>query len=73
LLGWVDKSADFSGGLATQQVTFINPEIVGIRPGASLNEALSKMLDQGIKTVPVVDADSKLLGEISLEDIAILG
>lgn len=72
LVGWVDNTADMSGGSVTAQMTAIDPEIIAIRPAATLNEALSKMLDQGIKTVPVVDAHFKLLGEISLEDIAIL-
>jgi osmoprotectant transport system ATP-binding protein len=42
---------------------------IGVRKDSSLREALSRMLGEGIKVVPVVDGEDRVVGEISLADI----
>jgi CBS domain-containing protein len=42
---------------------------IAVRQDASLKEVLSRMLAEGIKVVPVVDRDDRVVGEISLADI----
>ena len=36
---------------------------------ATLREALSRMLGQGTKSIPVVDENSRLIGEVTLSDV----
>ncbi|HET6450532.1 MAG TPA: CBS domain-containing protein, partial [Spirochaetia bacterium] len=42
---------------------------MAVVPEASLKEALSRMLGTSARTIPVVDAQFRLLGEISLPDV----
>ena len=42
---------------------------MAVLPDASLKEALSRMLGTSARTLPVVDADFKLIGELSLSDV----
>jgi osmoprotectant transport system ATP-binding protein len=42
---------------------------IAVRQEASLKEVLARMLAEGIKVVPVVDRDDRVVGEISLADI----
>ncbi len=69
LFGWVDlKEVD---GLANPKlaVTHASGSDIAVRSSASLREALSRMLGQGIKVVPVLDEEGRLIGEVSLADI----
>lgn len=68
-IGWVDRSdlseaASISDALVTQDLSEIC-----VTGGATLREALSRMLGQGFKSIPVVDAGMRLIGEITLGDI----
>lgn len=67
LLGW----ADTSGGrdTASWQVEETQAGRVSVLENASLREALSHMLGQGVRNVPVVTAEGKLVGEVTLKDI----
>ena len=40
-----------------------------VMTNSTLKEALSRMIQQGIRSAPVVDAKGILLGEIRLSDI----
>jgi CBS domain-containing protein len=42
---------------------------MAVQPESSLKEALSRMLGTSARTLPVVDAGFRLLGEISLSDV----
>jgi osmoprotectant transport system ATP-binding protein len=59
--GWVDGAGqrhhDGADGTETMTVT------------ATLREALSRMLGQGMRRTPVVDNEGRLLGEVNLTDI----
>jgi len=46
-----------------------NCSAITVRDSATLREVLSRMLGQGVKTVPVIDDDSRLVGEISILEI----
>ena len=69
LHGWVDVEASLAGSDPMDGFAEIQPDEVAVGPEDSLKSVLSRMLGQGIKNVPVVDDDSKLIGEISLGDI----
>jgi len=69
LFGWIDlREVD---GLANPKlaVTRATGADIAVRSSASLREALSRMLGQGIKVVPVLDDAGRLVGEVSLADI----
>ncbi len=68
LLGWIDI-ATYSGPWTDKMMTTIKPAEISVFKDSSLKETLSRMLGQGIETVPVVDKDFKIIGEISLSDI----
>ena len=40
-----------------------------MRETASLRDALSHMLGQGLRTIPVIDDAGRLKGQVSLRDI----
>lgn len=68
-LGWVDlRHADRSTALE-QAMTPINLIDTAVYTDSTLKAALSRMLGQGIRTVPVVDGENRLVGEISLPAI----
>ena len=50
-------------------VSTANIREMAVLPDASLKEALSRMLGTSARTLPVVDADFRLLGELSLSDV----
>jgi osmoprotectant transport system ATP-binding protein len=67
--GWIDLK-DLNGGVdARRAVTRANAADIAVGTSASLREALSRMLGQEIKVVPVLDGEGRPVGEISLADI----
>jgi len=42
---------------------------IAITKSATLREALSRMLGQGLKSIPVIDERSHLIGEVTLSDV----
>jgi osmoprotectant transport system ATP-binding protein len=69
LKGWVDRKKASEGMLAEDVMTSVRPVDIGVSRFSSLKEALSRMLGQGVKVVPVLDKEWHLVGEIGLRDI----
>jgi osmoprotectant transport system ATP-binding protein len=69
LLGWMDK-ASLSEVTSVSEV-MVSGEIdeVAVMNSATLREALSRMLGQGFKSIPVVDERGRLIGEVTLSDV----
>jgi len=68
LLGWADTEQRTAAS-REMQASYAEVERIAIRETSSLREALSRMLGQGIRTIPVVGDDRQLLGEITLRDV----
>ena len=69
LRGWVDtRNAAQASSIADIMVSG-NPAEIAINVNATLREALSRMLGQGFRTMPVVNENGLFLGEIELADI----
>ncbi|MCJ7501240.1 ABC transporter ATP-binding protein [bacterium] len=70
VLGWLDenslKSGEQTAGLAMTSLDFRMSAVV---TDSTLKEALSRMVQQGIRSAPVVDMKGVLLGEIRMGDI----
>ena len=47
----------------------LDQDAIAITSGATLKEALSRMLSQGLNNIPVVDNQGHLIGEVTLGDI----
>lgn len=69
LCGWIDLRRLEDPALFDSAITQIDPAETAVKASFSLREALSRMLGQGIRTAPVVDDETRLVGEISLNDI----
>jgi CBS-domain-containing membrane protein len=46
-----------------------NPDEIAVMKSATLREALSHMLGQGLKSIPVIDEKGSLIGEVKMGDI----
>lgn len=69
LIGWID-GRKIEDQLEIEDVLIrINLQELPIREDASIKDALSRMLEEGIKTVPVINELGQLIGEINLADI----
>jgi osmoprotectant transport system ATP-binding protein len=70
VLGWLDenslKTGEPTAGLAMTSLDFRMSAVV---TDSTLKEALSRMVQQGIRSAPVVDQKGVLLGEIRMGDI----
>jgi osmoprotectant transport system ATP-binding protein len=70
VLGWLDenslKSGEPTAGLGMTSLDF---RMSAVDTDSTLKEALSRMVQQGIRSAPVVDMKGVLLGEIRMEDI----
>ena len=69
LIGWVDKKGLSAATSVRETIVLVNRDDIAITTGATLREALSHMLGQGLKSVPVVDAGGHLIGEVTLGDV----
>ena len=69
LLGWVDRDLLAIAGSVREVMDEGEPEEIALSEAATLREALSRMLGQGIKYIPVVDSEERLIGELSLRDV----
>lgn len=70
IIGWLDNSHIPAGGSTAEKVmTRIDFRSSAVMTNSTLKEALSRMIQQGIRSAPVVDAKGILLGEIRLSDI----
>lgn len=70
VVGWLDdtslKSGEPTAGLA---MTCLDFRVAAVASDATLKEALSRMLQQGIRSAPVVDRKGVFMGEVRLGDI----
>lgn len=69
LVGWIDQENLSEASSVAEAVVPGAPDEIAVTDQATLREALSRMLGQGIKTIPVVDEDGRLLGEMTLADV----
>ena len=69
LEGWLDRRVLERGTPAAQAATRVDWRDAAVLCDASLKEALSRMLALGYRSVPVVDGNGKLLGDVSLSDV----
>jgi osmoprotectant transport system ATP-binding protein len=69
LLGWVDTREGGENATLEEVMTDVHPSQFGVREDATLKEALSRMLGEGVKAIPVLDYESRVVGEIGLKDI----
>jgi osmoprotectant transport system ATP-binding protein len=69
LLGWVDTRSLDGRHPVESVMTRIDPETDALSRGATLREALSRILSRNVRTIAVVDADGRLVGEIGLSRI----
>ncbi len=68
LVGWTETR----GGNESPSISEIDPdelERITLPAYASAREALSRMLGQGVRSIPVIDESLKLIGEVTLRDI----
>ncbi|MBI2858475.1 MAG: ABC transporter ATP-binding protein [Chloroflexi bacterium] len=70
LVGWIDRDNLSSASSIREAMVAADAGDISVNPAASLREALSRMLGQGFRNLPVVDEDGRLLGELTLDDIA---
>lgn len=70
VLGWL-SAKDLTKGESTagQAMTSLDFKTSAVAVDSTLKEALSRMVQQGIRSAPVVDSKGILLGEIRMEDI----
>lgn len=69
LVGWIDRTTLTEGMSIKDAVVAVRAEEIAVTTNATLREALSRMLGQGFRSVPVVDEQSRLLGEVTLRDV----
>ena len=69
LVGWLSRDI-LSGFSSVREASArANIDEIAVKPGRTLREALSRMLGQGFKNIPVVDDKMRLIGELTLGDI----
>jgi len=69
LLGWVDRASLLEVGSVGDVMVRGDTEEIAVMNNATLREALSRMLGQGFKSLPVVDEGKHLIGEVTLSDV----
>jgi osmoprotectant transport system ATP-binding protein len=69
LIGSLDMTLAARCGEPADCVSTASIREMAVRTDASLKEALSRMLGTSARTLPVVDAEFRLLGELSLSDV----
>ncbi len=69
LIGWLDLFDIRTAESVRDAVDRVNVDEIAVSEHATLREALSRILGQGLKAVPVVDENGALVGEVDLGDI----
>lgn len=69
LVGWLETAALEGDDTPFDKMTRLEHITAAVMEDSTLKEALSKMIQQGIRSAPVVDGRGILTGEIRLEDI----
>lgn len=67
LLGWLDRDAQ--GSSLEEAMAAFPADEIAVRSGMSVRRALAKMVQQGFRTLPVVDSAGRLVGELTLAAI----
>jgi osmoprotectant transport system ATP-binding protein len=68
-IGWIDRASLTETAAARETIFSGAISEITITSSATLREALSRMLGQGFKSIPVVDEQMRLVGEITLHDV----
>ncbi len=69
LVGWLDAATLPEVSSVREAVVWGDPEEIAVTNNATLRETLSRMLGQGLKSIPVVDDSGHLVGAVALGDI----
>jgi len=69
LKGWVDMAMLGNSASLIEAMATGDKAEIAVTADSSLRETLSRMLGQGFQTVPVVDEEGRLTGEMVLSDI----
>jgi osmoprotectant transport system ATP-binding protein len=68
LLGWLDTRCP-TADTGCVAINSSQMDRFAVRESATVREALSRMLSQGMRSVPVIDEQQRLTGEVTLHDI----
>jgi osmoprotectant transport system ATP-binding protein len=69
-IGWIDRKDDIDSDKSIRNnMTPINIDEFAILDSFTLKEALSRMVWQGVRCLPVIDNDGKIKGEVTIIDI----
>ncbi len=69
LIGWIDRASLSKATSVSDAVVRGDKNEIAVMNNTTLREALSRMLGQGLKNIPVVDDKGHLAGEVTLGDI----
>jgi osmoprotectant transport system ATP-binding protein len=69
LIGWADRSRLIDSSSISEATIRPNISDVSITETATLRQALSVMLGQGMRNIPVVGTSLEFVGEVSLRDV----
>jgi len=69
LMGWADGAMLSEANSLAEALVRGEAGEIAVARGATLREALSRMLGQGFKSIPVVDDEGRLVGELTLADV----
>ncbi|MBL7125863.1 MAG: ABC transporter ATP-binding protein [Dehalococcoidales bacterium] len=69
LLGWIDRANLSEVNSVKEALDALDAKEISLTRSATLREALSRMLGLGFKSIPVVDENSRLIGEVTLSDV----
>jgi osmoprotectant transport system ATP-binding protein len=69
LIGWLDRASLSAAASVREAVVAQDVTKITLLSNATLREALSRMLGQGFKSIPVVDENMRFLGEVTLSDV----
>jgi osmoprotectant transport system ATP-binding protein len=69
LLGWVARSRLTESGTVRDAAVFPDIGEIAVTKDSTLRHALSIMLGQGIRSLPVTDEDKRFVGEVSLAEV----
>ena len=72
LVGWIDRTTLLPQTTVKEAIVQVKASEIAVLAGATLREALSRMLGQGFRSVPVVDDRMRLIGEVTLRDIEVV-
>ena len=68
-LRWLGRHHSGSDASAVSEIASSEMDNMSVGESASVREALSRMLGQGVRSIPVVDPQLHLVGEVSLQAI----